>query len=217
MKETRKNRGPDLRRLTLAALFAAIIVVMANVPFLGYIPLGFMNATTIHIPVIIGACLLGPKAGALLGGVFGMTSLVNNTLRPLVTSFVFTPFYSLDPRFSGGLRSLIICFVPRILIGIVAALLFRWLKGRVGTIFACGIAGFLGSLTNTIFVMGGIYLLYGASYAQARNLGFEALFGVIMGVVAINGVPEAILAAFLTAIIGPLLYKVLHSRKAEEA
>lgn len=213
MHKTRTNRGPDLRHLTLLALFAAIIVVMANVPFLGYIPLGFMNATTIHIPVIIGACLLGPKSGAFLGGVFGLTSLINNTLKPLITSFVFTPFYSLDPRFSGGLRSLVICFVPRILIGIVAGLLFKWLKDRTGPILACGAAGFLGSLTNTVFVMGGIYLLYGASYAEAKNLGLEALLGVIMGVVGVNGVPEAILAAFLTAVICPPLYKTLYSRK----
>lgn len=217
MQQTSTNRTPDLRHLTLVAFFAAIIVVMANVPFLGYIPLGFMNATTIHIPVIIGACLLGPKSGAFLGGVFGLTSLINNTIRPLVTSFVFTPFYSLDPRFSGGIRSLVICFVPRILIGIVAGLVFKALKGRAGSVLACGAAGFLGSFTNTIFVMGGIYLLYGASYAQARNMGFEALFGVIMGVVGVNGIPEAILAAFLTAVICPLLYKVLNSRRPKEA
>lgn len=213
MDKTRTNRSPGLRRLTLLALFSAIIVVMANLPFLGYIPLGFMNATTIHIPVIIGACLLGPKSGAVLGGVFGLTSLINNTLKPLVTSFVFTPFYSLDPRFSGGLRSLVICFVPRILIGVVAGLLFQWLKGRTAPLLTCGIAGFLGSMTNTVLVMGGIYLLYGASYAEAKNLGFEALFGVIMGVVGVNGVPEALLAAFLTAVICPPLYRLLHGRK----
>ncbi len=213
MHGTRTNRSPNLRGLTLLALFSAIVVVMANVPFLGYIPLGFMNATTIHIPVIIGACLLGPKAGAFLGGVFGLTSLINNTLRPLVTSFVFTPFYSLDPRFSGGLRSLVICFVPRILIGIASGLLFKWLKRRAGPLLACGAAGFLGSITNTVFVMGGIYLLYGASYAEARSIGFEALLGVIMGVVGINGIPEAVLAAFLTAVICPPLYSVLYGRR----
>lgn len=216
MKRTHANRGSDLHHLTLLALFSAIIVVMANVPFLGYIPLGFMNATTIHIPVIIGACLLGPKSGAFLGGVFGLTSLINNTLKPLVTSFVFTPFYSLDPRFSGGLRSLVICFVPRILIGIIAGLLFKWLKSRTGPVLACGVAGFLGSMTNTVFVMGGIYLLYGTSYAEARGIGFKALFGVIMSVVGVNGVPEAILAAFLTAVICPPLYKVMHNRRLGE-
>lgn len=203
-------RRDSLRRMTLLALFAAIIVVMANVPFLGYIPLGFMNATTVHIPVIIGACLLGPKAGGALGAVFGLTSLINNTMKPLITSFVFTPFYSLDPRFSGGLRSLFICFVPRILIGVFAGLLFNLLKDHAKGVVSCAAAGFVGSMTNTILVMGSIYLLYGQSYAEAKNLGIEALFGVIMGVVGINGIPEAITAAVLTAVICPILYKVLN-------
>ncbi|MBP0981776.1 MAG: ECF transporter S component [Oscillospiraceae bacterium] len=206
------NRKTDLRSLTLLALFAAIIVVMANVPFLGYIPLGFMNATTVHIPVIIGACLLGPKAGGMLGFVFGLTSLINNTLKPLITSFVFTPFYSLDPRFSGGIRSLFICFVPRILIGVFAGLIFNALKERANGSVSCAIAGFIGSMTNTIFVMGSIYLLYGQNYAEAKNLGMEALFGVIMGVVGMNGIPEAITAAVLTAVICPVLYKVLNGK-----
>ena len=202
----------DLRKLILLALFAAIIVVMANIPFLGYIPLGFMNATTVHIPVIIGACILGPKYGAILGGVFGLTSLINNTLKPLITSFVFTPFYSLDPRFSGGLKSLFICFVPRILIGVFAGLIFNALKERANGSVCCAIAGFIGSMTNTIFVMGSIYLLYGQNYAEAKNLGMEALFGVIMGVVGMNGIPEAITAAVLTAVICPVLYKVLNGK-----
>lgn len=209
MKKALSSRN-RLQNLTLLALFAAIIVVMANVPFLGYIPLGFMNATTVHIPVIIGACLLGSKGGALLGGVFGLTSLINNTLRPLITSFVFTPFYSLDPRFSGGIRSLFICFVPRILIGVFAGLIFNALKNHTKSVISCGISGFIGSMTNTIFVMGSIYLLYGQNYAEAKNLGLEALFGVIMGVVGMNGIPEAITAAVLTAIICPVLYKVLN-------
>lgn len=189
------------RRLVQLALFSAIIVVMANTP-LGYIPLGFMNATTIHIPVIIGAVLLGPAMGGVLGGVFGLTSLINNTMRPLITSFAFTPFYSLDPRFGGSFWSLIICFVPRILIGVVAGYMFRALvKAKMPEALALAVTGFVGSLVNTVFVMGGIYLFFGQSYAMAKGLAFEALFGVIMGVVGINGVPEAIVAAILTVII----------------
>ena len=74
-----KNRTKEL---TETALFVAVIIVMSAVPFLGYIPLGPINATTLHIPVIIGAILFGWKRGALLGGVFGLTSLVKNTISP---------------------------------------------------------------------------------------------------------------------------------------
>ncbi len=80
------------KELVQLSLFVAIIVLMAVVPFLGYIPLGFTRATIIHIPVIIGSIILGPKYGAFLGFIFGLTSLVNNTFNPTVTSFVFTPF-----------------------------------------------------------------------------------------------------------------------------
>ena len=85
--------------LSLAGIFTAVIFVMAAVPFLGYIPLGFMNATIIHVPVIIGALILGPRYGAWLGFVFGMTSLIRATLTPTVTSFVFSPFITI-----GGYR-----------------------------------------------------------------------------------------------------------------
>ena len=59
------------KKMVLTAMFTAIIIAMAFVPYMGYIPLGFMNATIIHIPVIIGAIILGPKTGAFLGGVCG--------------------------------------------------------------------------------------------------------------------------------------------------
>ena len=82
------------------AIFGAIICIMAFTPFLGYIPLGFTRATIIHVPVIIASLLMGPKKGAALGFVFGLTSFINNTMNPTVTSFVFTPFYSLG-EYSG--------------------------------------------------------------------------------------------------------------------
>ena len=75
----------------LTALFTAIIVIMAFTP-LGYIPLVVINATIIHIPVILGALFLGPKKGAFLGFVFGLTSFINNTFKAATASaFVFSP------------------------------------------------------------------------------------------------------------------------------
>ena len=112
-------RKPRTLGMVQVALFAALIIILAFTPFLGYIPLGFTRATIIHIPVIIGCLLLGPKKGALLGFVFGLTSFINNTINPTVTSFVFSPFYTLGD-IHGGIGSVIICFVPRILVGIVA-------------------------------------------------------------------------------------------------
>ena len=106
--------------LVLTALFTAIIVIMAFTP-LGYIPLVVINATIIHIPVILGALFLGPKKGAFLGFVFGLTSFINNTFKAATASaFVFSPVlaYNVD-GVAGIFKSLYICFVPRILVGVV--------------------------------------------------------------------------------------------------
>ena len=106
--------------LVLTALFTAIIVIMAFTP-LGYIPLVVINATIIHIPVILGALFLGPKKGAFLGFVFGFTSFINNTFKAVTPSaFVFSPVLAVNVvGVSGIFKSLYICFVPRILVGVV--------------------------------------------------------------------------------------------------
>ncbi len=106
--------------LVLTALFTAIIVIMAFTP-LGYIPLVVINATIIHIPVILGALFLGPKKGAFLGFVFGLTSFINNTFKAATASaFVFSPVLAYNVAGVPGIfKSLYICFVPRILVGVV--------------------------------------------------------------------------------------------------
>ena len=106
--------------LVLTALFTAIIVIMAFTP-LGYIPLVVINATIIHIPVILGSLFLGPKKGAFLGFIFGFTSLINNTFKAATASaFVFSPVLAANViGVSGIFKSLYICFVPRILVGVI--------------------------------------------------------------------------------------------------
>jgi len=212
-RETKVNDITKTKGLTQLALFAALIIIMAFVPFIGYIPLGFTRATIIHIPVIIASLMMGPKKGAALGAVFGLTSLINNTVNPTVTSFVFTPFYSLG-NVSGGWQSLIICFVPRILIGVVPFYVYR-LVGRFAkdkskpSVTGLALAGLSGALTNTLLVMNMIYIFFGNSYAEAREVAVDTIYKVILGVITVNGIPEAIVAAIMVVLIG----KVLMSKK----
>ncbi len=190
--------------LVQLALFSAIIIILAFTP-IGYIPLGFIKATTIHIPVIIGSILLGPKRGAILGFIFGLTSLINNTINPSLTSFVFTPFYSFGDT-DGNFLSLIICFVPRILVGVVPYFVYKFIaKFLSSTSIACIIAGICGSLTNTILVMSMIYLFFGQSYSVAysiaQNKSETMLYSAILTVVFVNSIPEAIVASIITTFI----------------
>ena len=202
------NKKTNVHLLSQMGLLTGLMLVMTFTP-LGYIPLGFMNATTMHIPVILGACLFGPKMGAVLGGLFGLTSVIRATLTPTLTSFVFTPFYSFSPEFHGSWKSLIVALVPRILIGVVAGVVYQAIAKRVKQNAAAFLtAGFLGSIVNTIGVMGLIYLLFGEQYAAAAGKSFELLFGIIMGVVGMQGVPEALIAAILVCVVGKALTAV---------
>ena len=89
--------------LAQTALLSALIVLLAFVPYIGYIklPILAIQATTIHIPVIIGSVVLGPKKGAFLGGLFGLTSLINNTTQPGITAFCFSPFIEIGDGMGG--------------------------------------------------------------------------------------------------------------------
>lgn len=77
--------------MTSMALFLAIEIILVVTP-LGYIPIGPLNATTMHIPVIIAGIVLGKKAGAELGFVFGLIKFNKATIQPGITSFCFSPF-----------------------------------------------------------------------------------------------------------------------------
>lgn len=196
----------NTKKLTQTALLIGIITLLSVTP-LGYIPVGVIRATTIHIPVIIGAIFLGPKIGALLGGYFALTSLVNNTINPTITSFVFTPFYQIGD-ITGSPLSLIICFVPRIMIGITAGYIYQ-LLGKHSKTIAIGVSALIGSMTNTILVMLGIYLFFGKQYAAVKEIPFETLLGVIGGVISINGFAEAVVATIITLLVGKSLSKFI--------
>ena len=197
------------RYLMQVALMAAIVALVAFVPFLGFIPLVVIKATTVHIPVIIGAILLGPKAGGVLGAVFGITSIIKNTIEPSLVSFVFSPLIAVPGTSSGSFKALLVALVPRILIGIVSGIVFKALAHSSGEPrkdrIAAGIAAFAGSAVNTGFVMGGIYFLFGREYAAAQQMAVETLSKFIMTVIFTNGLAEALDAVVIAAAIAPPL------------
>lgn len=205
------NRSHKTIKLVQVSLLSALIIIMAFTPFLGYIPLGFTRATIIHIPVIIGALLLGPKYGACLGFIFGLTSLLNNTFNPTITSFVFTPFYSLGET-NGNLGSLIICFLPRILVGVIPYYVFVCIekifkRSNHRRNYSLILAGISGALTNTLLVMHLIFFFFKDTYAFANGVSSDSLYTFIVGIIAMNGVPEAIVSAVLVLILGKVLLR----------
>lgn len=205
-----KAKKHDTRWMVSVALMAAIVIVLANTP-LGMIQLPIIKATTVHIPVILGAILLGPGAGAILGAVFGICSLVSNTMAPTLLSFAFSPFLS-TTGIPGALKAIWISVGCRILIGVAAGWLWvLFTKIKLNQFIALPIVGFVGSMVNTVTVMGSIYFLFAQQYAEAKEVALTAVFGLVMGTVTASGIPEAIAAAILVLALGKVL--VVVSRK----
>ncbi|MBQ9047228.1 MAG: ECF transporter S component [Solobacterium sp.] len=193
-----------IRQLTVAAFFVAVELVLTLTP-IGYIPIGPINATTMHIPVILAGILIGRRWGAMLGGVFGLTSLAKATFSPGVTSFVFSPFITVG-GVHGNFWSLFIVLVPRILLGFLSGVLYDVLRKFIKAETLCvSVSAAVNTLLHTLMVMGSIWLFFGQPYASAMGMTMTEVAAFIMGIITTNGIMEMIVAA----VIEPVLVKAL--------
>ena len=183
-------------RLTLLGILTAIIIIQNFVPFLGNIPIPPLNPTINQITVIVATIVLGTKDGIIVGGIWGGVRLIKAYTLPT------TPLDFL--LFTNPLISL----VPRLLIGLTTGLVFQYFrkrnKERVGMITGA----IVGSLTNTILVLGFIALIYGNEYSNALGVPPSNLMAALGIVVATNGIAEAIASAVLAPIIARVLLRV---------
>ena len=193
-------------KLTVYALFLAIMLVMGLVPGLGFIPfLSVANIVIIQVPVILASYFLGYKGGMFFGLVFGITSIINCFIQPDVFAAIIMN--------AGGIKTIglmIICLViPRVLIGLTTRatydLIYRFDKTRL---LSMGLSAFIGTLTNTVFFLGAFYMFA----REACMTGFgaaneKALFDMMLGVVTFNGVIEAVTSVVLCTAIGQALYR----------
>ena len=169
------------------AIFFAIMIVIHLLSSILFNVLPFpIKPTIVHIPVIIASIIYGPRIGATLG------FLTVNTITILPTSYLFSPFVP-----NGNFYSIVIAIVPRVLIGLTPYFVYKLLKGKAGLIFA----GALGSLTNTVFVLGGIFFLFGNVYNGDIQL-------LLASVISTNSIAELIISAVLTLVIVPRLEKI---------
>ncbi len=206
------TRKMDTRYMALLAMFCGVLLVM-GMTGIGFIPLPVIKATTMHIPVILGAVLLGPGAGAVLGAVFGLCSIWVNTTSPGLLAFAFSPFMSTE-GLVGAAKSLWIALGCRILLGVIAGYLWRILKKWIRKDYiALPVTAVIATLCHTALVMGSIYVLLAQQYAEAKNVAVTAVFGLVMGTVTASGIPEAIAAAILVTVIGKSLLHLMERMK----
>lgn len=171
------------------ALLVSVILVMAYTP-LGYLktPWG-VEITFLVIPIAVGAVILGPRAGAFLGLVFGLTSFAQSFTGPMSAMFLGT----------NPVGTFVCCVVPRILIGLLPGLLYAALaKGNKLRRLRIPLCCFLTPALNTVLYIVFNWLVFrdtwlnltlGAGYAGSGGI---SLLGFMFGMVAVNGIVEAI-------------------------
>ncbi|WP_409292629.1 ECF transporter S component [Peribacillus sp. SCS-37] len=184
-------------RMTMLGLLIAIIILQTFIPFLGYIPIGPLSLTIIQVTVIVSSFVLSPKDGAIIGGVWGLITFIRAFTNP--TSPI-APIIFVNP---------LISIFPRIMIGFVAGYFYKWLKRtKLGMVGSMPIAALLGSLTNTILVLGLTYIFYKESYANVLQIDVSQVLPALLAIVATNGVAEAIASFIMAPIISRPLLKL---------
>lgn len=190
---TQKNKT---YRIAILGILSAFIIIQTFVPFLGNIPIPPLNPTIIHITVIVAAFVLSTKDGMLVGLVWGLARMVKAYTLPA------------SPLDLLLWTNPIIAVVPRVMVGLVAGLVFHAFLKRKKEKVGMVIAAVLGSLTNTVLVLGFIALFYGNEYATALNVDPSNLLKVLAGIVATNGLGEAVAAGLIAPFIATALMKV---------
>lgn len=191
--QTQKNKT---YRIAILGILSAFIIIQTFVPFLGNIPIPPLNPTIIHITVIVAAFVLSTKDGMLVGLVWGLARMVKAYTLPA------------SPLDLLLWTNPIIAVVPRVMVGLVAGLIFHAFLKRKQEKRGMIIAAVLGSLTNTVLVLGFIALFYGNEYATALNVDPSNLLKVLAGIVATNGIGEAVAAGLIAPFIAKALMKV---------
>ena len=194
------------RRLTRLALLAALLLVMNFNPMLGYIKVGLLSASLMSIPVAIGAMLMGPVDGAILGGVFGATSFLQAVQG---TSAMGAALFAYSP-----VGSFVVCFVARVLVGLCCGLVYQGMRkilpGKEKVCAAVG--GFSAAFLNTVFFMGFLVLLfYGSPYVQGlvEALGVSNPLAFVVAVVGVQAIVEWVACCVVAAAVTVPLRKYL--------
>lgn len=193
------SKKANVFQLTIISMLLAILIAQTFIPMLGYIPLGPIDVTIVHITVILTAVLFGSKTGTVIGTAWGLLSMIRAYIQPTPFNVVF-----LNP---------LISVLPRLIVGLISAWCFSLLSNRMSNKWGYAITAAVGTLTNTVLVLGGIYLFASEAYAEALGIFESLLLGALGTVVATNGVIEIIASVIILPLVAIPLSKALKRRK----
>lgn len=197
--------------LTRLGLLLAIVVIL-TVFNIGNIPIGPVVATVYQVPVIVGAVLLGPGAGCILGGAWGLLNFYL-ALTGQTTDIVALAVIQQSPALY-----FVISFVPRLLTGLLSGLTYMGMTGLMKSrrnLIPYAVTGALGSLYNTIFYLGALYLLIRELLASLFGIELGAVGAMVLGVAVTNGLIEAGLCAVIVTAVCRALYRTGAAKQGE--
>lgn len=201
------NNSKKLLKLTVNAVFIAIIAVMSFTP-LGYLKMGTIEISLLAIPVAFGGAVMGVTSGAILGLAFGISSFI----QCFGMSAFGTALMGINPVFT-----FIICIIPRVLMGAGSALAYKLLKGKNVQDNVCSLVSFLAAaILNTLFFVGAFIVLFGRTEFYT---GLETQFGTtniiafFAAFVGLNGVVEAVAAGVFGGAVGKVITKLRSQTK----
>ena len=182
------NRRQSIQRITRLGILMGLIILMTFIPNIGYIQTGLFSITTIHIPVLIGAALMGPIGGLVLGLTWGLTSYFYALTLGTIEAMIF-----LNPMVS---------IVPRVLVGLIVSYTTLALdKVNVKEVLKYGLVAGIGTLSNTVLVLSSIFI-----FASEGVLSFNQAFSTIITItISTNGLLEL----FAAVIIVPAVVKAI--------
>lgn len=199
----------QILKMVQMAILIAIMLILAFTP-LGYLKFGLIEITLMVIPVAVGAIVLGPLCGAILGGVFGITSFIQ--------CFGFSAFGTFVLGINPWL-TFITCLVPRILCGWLSGLIFQALKKIDKTkIVSYVVASLSTALLNTIFFVGCVVLFFWNNDSFLTGMAesgmpLDSLWAFLVAFVGLNGLVEAIVNFIVGAGIAKVVDRYVHKVK----
>lgn len=194
------NKQTNVFKITILSMFLAILIAQTFIPMLGYIPLGPIDVTIVHVTVILVAVLFGPKMGSVLGTTWGLLSMIRAYMQPTPFNIVF-----LNP---------VVSVLPRLIVGFLSGVLFLFFRKKFSDKVSYAVTAGIGTLTNTVLVLGSIYLFASETYAEALGISETLLLGALATVAGTNGIIEMIASVIILPLIAIPLSKVISRRNS---
>lgn len=189
----------NVRQLTIAGLLTAVTVFLGVTGY-GFIPLGFINATILHVPTIIAALTGGRRVGMTVGFMFGVFSFVQ-TLRAPAMLMLFAVQTSI-------VYDAAICIVPRVLLGLIAYEVNELAEKRGLSLYTrTALTAVIATVCHTVLFLGMYTLLVGSAFAEAQQIPFTNVINLMIGITLTNGIPEAIVCGLIVTPVVTALRK----------